>query len=191
MGAGELSQNPGIGLGVDKRNSSIGQGSPGRTQNAKRTRAARARDGQVRASLTTKFSAAGEKYIWKSPLAWKTQIRMIIYMGADMPVYAFSLFLPSIINQLRRWIHYGSVRPPRIFQPPFASVRNTVEACGTVNGESNEAEVTAVEAGFRRTCTLIFIVVSLPKVITGTKAECVDCTPRDEGLPMGAQYKNY
>ncbi|KAJ7091470.1 MFS general substrate transporter [Mycena belliarum] len=51
------------------------------------------------------FSAAGEtlkwKYIWKSLLDWKTWIGMVIYMGADMPLYAFSLFLPSIIHELR------------------------------------------------------------------------------------------
>ncbi|KAJ7180780.1 MFS general substrate transporter [Mycena filopes] len=50
------------------------------------------------------FSAAGEKlkmkYIWKSILDWKTWVGMVIYVGADMPLYAFSLFLPSIINQL-------------------------------------------------------------------------------------------
>ncbi|KAJ7642795.1 MFS general substrate transporter [Mycena polygramma] len=49
------------------------------------------------------FSAAGEslkwKYIWKSLLDWKTWVGMIIYVGADMPLYAFSLFLPSIIGQ--------------------------------------------------------------------------------------------
>jgi len=50
------------------------------------------------------FSAAGEdlkwKYIWKSIFDWKTWVGMILYMGADGPLYAFSLFLPSIINQL-------------------------------------------------------------------------------------------
>ncbi|KIK56348.1 hypothetical protein GYMLUDRAFT_174358 [Collybiopsis luxurians FD-317 M1] len=50
------------------------------------------------------FSAAGEelkmKYIYKSILDWKTWVGMIIYVGADMPLYAFSLFLPSIINQV-------------------------------------------------------------------------------------------
>ncbi|KAJ3893461.1 MFS general substrate transporter [Lentinula edodes] len=50
------------------------------------------------------FSAAGEKlrmkYIYKSILDWKTWIGMIVYVGADMPLYAFSLFLPSIINQV-------------------------------------------------------------------------------------------
>jgi len=50
------------------------------------------------------FSAAGEKfqmkYIFKSMLDWKTWIAMVIYVGSDMPLYAFSLFLPTIINQL-------------------------------------------------------------------------------------------
>ncbi|TFK39766.1 major facilitator superfamily domain-containing protein [Crucibulum laeve] len=50
------------------------------------------------------FSAAGEKlkmkYILQSLLDWKTWIGMMIYCGCDMPLYAFSLFLPSIINQL-------------------------------------------------------------------------------------------
>ncbi|KAF8994343.1 MFS general substrate transporter [Cyathus striatus] len=50
------------------------------------------------------FSAVGEKlkmkYIWMSLTDWKTWIGMILYCGSDMPLYAFSLFLPSIINQL-------------------------------------------------------------------------------------------
>ncbi|KAJ8469795.1 hypothetical protein ONZ45_g16774 [Pleurotus djamor] len=50
------------------------------------------------------FSAAGEnlrmEYIWKSLLDWKTWVSMMVYAGCDMPLYAFSLFLPSIINQL-------------------------------------------------------------------------------------------
>ncbi|KAF8902337.1 MFS general substrate transporter [Gymnopilus junonius] len=51
------------------------------------------------------FSAAGEKLKWKyifaSLLDWKTWIGMLVYTGADMPLYAFSLFLPTIINQVR------------------------------------------------------------------------------------------
>ncbi|KAJ7576968.1 MFS general substrate transporter [Mycena floridula] len=50
------------------------------------------------------FSAAGEKlrmkYIWASLLDWKSWVGMMVYVGADMPLYAFSLFLPSIINQV-------------------------------------------------------------------------------------------
>ncbi|KAF9455044.1 MFS general substrate transporter [Macrolepiota fuliginosa MF-IS2] len=51
-----------------------------------------------------KFSAAGEqfhfKYVWRSLRDWKTWVAMAIYMGFDGPLYAFSLFTPSIINQL-------------------------------------------------------------------------------------------
>ncbi|KAF8967756.1 MFS general substrate transporter [Flammula alnicola] len=51
------------------------------------------------------FSAEGEKfkmkYIFMSLKDWKTYVGMFVYMGADMPLYAFSLFLPSIINQVR------------------------------------------------------------------------------------------
>ncbi|KAF4569603.1 hypothetical protein EYR40_008581 [Pleurotus pulmonarius] len=54
------------------------------------------------------FSAAGEKlrwkYIWQSLLDWKTWVSMMVYAGSDMPLYAFSLFLPSIINQLGRGV---------------------------------------------------------------------------------------
>ncbi|KZS94670.1 MFS general substrate transporter [Sistotremastrum niveocremeum HHB9708] len=50
------------------------------------------------------FSAAGEKLRWKyivrSILDWKTWVGMLTYMGVDGPLYAFSLFLPSIINEL-------------------------------------------------------------------------------------------
>ncbi|KAI0318574.1 MFS general substrate transporter [Amylostereum chailletii] len=49
------------------------------------------------------YSAAGEnlkfRNLWKSITDWKTWIGMIVYMGSDMPLYAFSLFLPSIIKE--------------------------------------------------------------------------------------------
>ncbi|KAF8922717.1 MFS general substrate transporter [Mucidula mucida] len=51
-----------------------------------------------------KLSAGGEKYktkyIWQSLKDWKTWIAMGIYMGFDGPLFAFSLFLPTIIQQL-------------------------------------------------------------------------------------------
>ncbi|KLO11529.1 MFS general substrate transporter [Schizopora paradoxa] len=50
------------------------------------------------------FSAAGEslrrKYIIQSLTDWKTWNGMLMFMGANGPLYAFSLFLPSIVNQL-------------------------------------------------------------------------------------------
>ena len=50
------------------------------------------------------FSAAGEefkmRYVWRSIFDWKTWVAMFVYTGVDGPLYAFSLFLPSIINEL-------------------------------------------------------------------------------------------
>ncbi|KAJ8520100.1 hypothetical protein ONZ45_g3024 [Pleurotus djamor] len=50
------------------------------------------------------FSAGGEKfslkYVWQSLTDWKTWVAMGMYMGFDGPLYAFSLFTPTIINQL-------------------------------------------------------------------------------------------
>ncbi|KAI6041323.1 MFS general substrate transporter [Pisolithus marmoratus] len=50
------------------------------------------------------FSAAGEKLKWKyikaSLTEWKTYVAMLVFGGIDMPLYAFALFLPSIINEV-------------------------------------------------------------------------------------------
>lgn len=39
-------------------------------------------------------------YFWESVRDWKTYLYAIIYMGACMPLYAFSLFTPTIIEEL-------------------------------------------------------------------------------------------
>ncbi|KAH8818732.1 MFS general substrate transporter [Flagelloscypha sp. PMI_526] len=50
------------------------------------------------------FSAIGEKFRWKyivqSLADWKTWVGMLCYAGCNAPLYAFSLFLPSIISRL-------------------------------------------------------------------------------------------
>lgn len=52
----------------------------------------------------SKFSAGGENfrfaYVRQSLLDWKTWIAMLLYMGFDGPLFAFSLFTPTIINEL-------------------------------------------------------------------------------------------
>jgi hypothetical protein len=39
-------------------------------------------------------------YFWSAVSDWKMWLGMFIYMGADMPLYAFSLFLPTIIKNM-------------------------------------------------------------------------------------------
>ncbi|KAI0050670.1 MFS general substrate transporter [Auriscalpium vulgare] len=50
------------------------------------------------------FSAGGEKfkmaYVRQALTDWKTYIAMGIYMGFDGPLFAFSLFTPTILNEL-------------------------------------------------------------------------------------------
>ena len=56
------------------------------------------------------FSAAGERPKWENIVAsltkWKTYLYstkrlVIVYSGSNMPLYAFALFLPSIISKVR------------------------------------------------------------------------------------------
>lgn len=57
------------------------------------------------------------KYFWQSVKDWKTWMFAIIYMGADGSLYAFSLFLPTIIQQLG----YKSTTANLLSVPPYAA----------------------------------------------------------------------
>lgn len=58
-------------------------------------------------------------YFWQAFWDWKMWLGMVIYMGCDMPLYAFSLFLPTIINGLG--ISGGStVKSQLLSVPPYA-----------------------------------------------------------------------
>jgi len=46
------------------------------------------------------------EYFWASVKDWKTWLSALIYMGADCPLYAFSLFLPSIISAVSHILRY-------------------------------------------------------------------------------------
>jgi MFS family permease len=54
-------------------------------------------------------------YIWQSLKDWKTYLFATIYMGVDGSLYAFSLFVPSIINQLG----YTSTKANLLSVPPY------------------------------------------------------------------------
>jgi len=58
------------------------------------------------------------EYFWAALKDWKMWLGMIIYCGCDMPLYAFSLFLPSIINGLG-W-NTTVVRSQLMSVPPYA-----------------------------------------------------------------------
>ncbi|KAJ5194300.1 Major facilitator superfamily domain general substrate transporter [Penicillium cf. griseofulvum] len=59
-------------------------------------------------------------YFWASLKDWKTYTGAVIYMGADGSLYAFSLFVPTIINELGT-IGYSSIRAQLLSVPPYAA----------------------------------------------------------------------
>lgn len=52
------------------------------------------------------------EYFWASVKDWKTCLYALIYMGADCPLYAFSLFLPSIISAVGLVLFYMLILNP-------------------------------------------------------------------------------
>ena len=57
------------------------------------------------------------RYFWASVRDWKTWLYALIYMGCDMPLYAFSLFLPTIISDLG----YKAAIAQLLSVPPYAA----------------------------------------------------------------------
>ena len=68
------------------------------------------------------------EYAWQSLKDWKTYAFAIIYMGADGSLYAFSLFLPSIISELG----YTSTRANLLTVPPYAAAAIMTIAVGWI-----------------------------------------------------------
>ena len=58
------------------------------------------------------------KSFWQSIKDWKTTAFAIIYMGADMSLYAFSLFVPTIIKGMNP--QYSATEANLLSVPPYA-----------------------------------------------------------------------
>ncbi|KAL2154571.1 hypothetical protein VTH82DRAFT_3247 [Thermothelomyces myriococcoides] len=56
-------------------------------------------------------------WFWQAVRDWKMWVGMLMYMGCDMPLYAFSLFLPTIITNLG-W-NTSVVRAQLMSVPPY------------------------------------------------------------------------
>ncbi|KAI9693857.1 MAG: hypothetical protein M1822_003128 [Bathelium mastoideum] len=66
------------------------------------------------------------QYLWAAVRDWKTWVFAVIYMGADMPLYAFSLFLPTIIAGLG----YDGIKANLLSVPPYAAAAVMTVAVG-------------------------------------------------------------
>lgn len=88
-----------------------------------------------RLKLDQQSSASREdfsmKYFWQALRDWKMWVGMMIYMGCDMPLYAFSLFLPTIVSGLG--IAGGStVKSQLLTVPPYAAAAALTVAIGFI-----------------------------------------------------------
>ncbi|KAH6650432.1 major facilitator superfamily domain-containing protein [Chaetomium tenue] len=69
-------------------------------------------------------------YLWQALRDWKMWLGMVIYMGCDMPLYAFSLFLPTIISNLG-W-NTSVVRSQLMSVPPYVTAAILTVAIGFI-----------------------------------------------------------
>lgn len=56
------------------------------------------------------------RYLWAALRDWKTYTSMVIYAGCNGSLYAFSLFLPTIVEQLG----FTSAKAQLLTVPPYA-----------------------------------------------------------------------
>lgn len=59
------------------------------------------------------------EYFWAAVKDWKTYVGMLIYMGPLMPLYSFSLFLPTIIQNMSFGGKDDVVRNQLLSVPPY------------------------------------------------------------------------
>jgi MFS family permease len=59
-------------------------------------------------------------YLWAAVRDWKTYVGMLIYMGPLMPLYSFSLFLPTIISNMGFTTADSIIKNQLLSVPPYA-----------------------------------------------------------------------
>lgn len=84
------------------------------------------RDGQHSAEHE-EFKCA---YLWAALSDWKTYAGMLIYMGPLMPLYAFSIFLPSIIQSMSFTDKTHVIKNQLLSVPPYAVAAAVTIAVG-------------------------------------------------------------
>ncbi|KAL9096115.1 MAG: hypothetical protein Q9165_001638 [Trypethelium subeluteriae] len=84
------------------------------------------------------------KYFWASVMDWKTWAFAVIYMGADMPLYAFSLFLPTIITGLG----YDGITANLLSVPPYAAAAVLTVAVGWYADRTKQRGLSNIATSF-------------------------------------------
>ena len=92
---------------------------------------------------------------WRDPKTW---LSCIVYMGCDGPLYAFSLFLPTIISGLGT---YGQVQSQLLTIPPYAAATILTVAVGFISDRTQRR-------GLCNMCTSVLGIVGFA-MLTGAQ----------------------
>ncbi|CAG8078745.1 unnamed protein product [Penicillium salamii] len=98
-----------------------------------------------RLALDQQSSAEHEEfkmdYFWASVKDWKTYTGAVIYMGADGALYAFSLFVPTIIS-------YSSIRAQLLSVPPYAAAAILTVTVGFIADRTRQRGLCNIAVSF-------------------------------------------
>lgn len=97
------------------------------------------------------------EYFWASVKDWKTWLYAAIYMGCDAPLYAFSLFLPSIIASLG----YTSTTAQLLSVPPYAAAAILTITVGYIADRTRQR-------GLCNICTSFLGMAGFAMLVAGT-----------------------
>ncbi|OOQ91533.1 putative MFS transporter [Penicillium brasilianum] len=89
-------------------------------------------------------------YFWASVKDWKTWTGAIIYMGADGSLYAFSLFVPTIINELGTKKHNPSIVNilELLSVPPYAAAAILTVTIGFIADRTRQRGLCNIAVSF-------------------------------------------
>lgn len=90
---------------------------------------------------------------------WKTWLSAIIYMGADGPLYAFSLFLPTIVHDLG----YTATKAQLLSVPPYAAAAILTVTIGYVADKTRQR-------GLCNICVSLLGIVGFSMLLGGNSA---------------------
>jgi sugar phosphate permease len=96
------------------------------------------------------------KYFWEAMADWKTYAGAIVYMGADGALYAFSLFLPSIIKELG----FSSVKAQLLSVPPYAAAAISTILVGWAADKTNQRGIWNILCGVIGSIGFIMLLVA-------------------------------
>lgn len=78
------------------------------------------------------------KYFWQAVTDWKMYCGMLIYMGPLMPLYSFSVFLPTIIQNMSFTDKTAVVKNQLLSVPPYALAAIVTVCMGVYSDRINK-----------------------------------------------------